>query len=41
MEEIFVKANGINICYEILGEGEPLLLIHGFGVTKEEWIGRC
>jgi len=40
MEEIFVKANGINICYEILGEGEPLLLIHGFGVTKEEWVGQ-
>jgi proline-specific peptidase len=40
MVESFVEANGINICYEILGEGEPLLLIHGFGVTKEEWIGQ-
>ena len=40
MVESFVEANGINICYEILGEGEPLILIHGFGVTKEEWIGQ-
>jgi proline-specific peptidase len=40
MVESFIEANGINICYEILGEGEPLLLIHGFGVTKEEWIGQ-
>lgn len=40
MVENFIEVNGIKICYEILGEGEPLILIHGFGVTKEEWIGQ-
>jgi 3-oxoadipate enol-lactonase len=40
MGESFAEANGIKICYEIAGEGDPLFLIHGFGVTKEEWIGQ-
>jgi len=40
MVESFVNVNGIQICYEILGEGEPIILVHGFGVTKEEWIGQ-
>ena len=26
-----VQANGINIHYEIIGEGEPLLCLHGMG----------
>ena len=29
----FVEANGINLYYEIYGDGEPLLLIHGNGGT--------
>lgn len=40
MTEYFVQANGIKICYEVLGSGYPVILIHGFGVTKEEWIGQ-
>jgi proline-specific peptidase len=34
----FVDVNGIKICYEIQGEGEPLILVHGFGVKKEVWM---
>ena len=34
----FADVNGIKICYEIKGEGEPLLLVHGFGVKKEVWM---
>jgi proline-specific peptidase len=37
MVEAFVKVNGINICYEIFGEGTPLILIHGFGSSKKAW----
>ncbi|MFX0180424.1 MAG: alpha/beta fold hydrolase [Candidatus Hodarchaeota archaeon] len=37
MSEKFAEVNGINICYEILGEGYPLILIHGYGGTKETW----
>ena len=40
MGEQFANVNGIKICYEVLGEGEPLFLLHGFGVTKEQWIGQ-
>lgn len=40
MTEEFVEVNGIQICYEIRGEGDPVVLIHGFGVAKEEWIGQ-
>ncbi|MFX0043319.1 MAG: alpha/beta fold hydrolase [Candidatus Hodarchaeota archaeon] len=35
MTEYFVDLNGIKICYEIFGKGEPLILIHGFGSRKE------
>ena len=38
MTELFADVNGIKICYEVQGEGDPVVLIHGFGVTKEEWI---
>jgi pimeloyl-ACP methyl ester carboxylesterase len=31
------KVNGIEMYYEIFGEGEPLLLIHGGGATIESW----
>jgi 3-oxoadipate enol-lactonase len=31
------KANGINIYYEIHGEGEPLVLIAGYGSNSKSW----
>ena len=31
------KINNINIYYEITGEGEPLLLIHGLGSSIRDW----
>ena len=40
MKPEFALVNGINICYEIYGEGEPVLLVHGFGSKKESWIAQ-
>ncbi len=37
MKELFAEVNGIKLCYEIHGEGEPVILIHGFGSTKDGW----
>ncbi|MFX1312101.1 MAG: alpha/beta fold hydrolase [Promethearchaeota archaeon] len=37
MTELFAEVNGIKICYEVHGEGTPLILIHGWGGSKEEW----
>jgi len=34
------KANGINIYYEIHGEGEPLVLIQGYGSNSSSWISQ-
>ena len=31
------KVNGIEMYYEIFGEGDPLLMIHGGGATIESW----
>ena len=31
------KVNDIEIYYEIIGEGEPLLLIHGLGSSTRDW----
>ena len=31
------KANGIEIYYEIHGEGQPLVLISGLGYTRWQW----
>jgi 3-oxoadipate enol-lactonase len=33
----FEHINGIDICYDLYGSGEPLLLIGGFGMTREFW----
>ncbi|ECD1370601.1 alpha/beta hydrolase, partial [Salmonella enterica subsp. enterica] len=33
----FVEANGIKIHYVEEGEGPPLLLIHGGGLTAKSW----
>ena len=35
MTEFFTKINGIKICYEIFGNGPPIILIQGFGSRKE------
>ena len=40
MVELFADVNGIKICYEILGEGDPIILVHGFGSKKESWIAQ-
>ena len=37
MTELFAEVNGINICYEIHGDGYPVILVHGWGCTKDEW----
>ncbi|MBA7620533.1 hypothetical protein ES703_27884 [subsurface metagenome] len=36
MTELFADVNRIKICYEVQGEGDPVVLIHGFGVKKEQ-----
>lgn len=38
MTELFADVNGIKICYEVKGKGEPVFLIHGFGSKKESWL---
>jgi len=40
MTEFFGEINSIKICYEIQGEGYPLILVHGFGGKKEDWIAQ-
>ncbi|MFX1390904.1 MAG: alpha/beta fold hydrolase [Promethearchaeota archaeon] len=37
MTDLFAEVNGIKICYEIKGKGEPVLLVHGFSDRKEHW----
>ena len=37
MTELYAEVNGIKICYEIHGEGEPIILVHGWGGSKEDW----
>ncbi len=36
-DDLFAEVNGIKICYDIHGEGEPVLLIHGFSDRKEHF----
>lgn len=36
----FAKINGINMYYEVHGEGSPLVLIHGGGSTLHTTFGR-
>ncbi len=40
MTEKFAVVNDIKICYEVHGEGFPIILIHGFGAKKETWIAQ-
>lgn len=37
MAEEFAEVNGIKICYEILGKGDPVVLVHGFSDRKEHF----
>lgn len=37
MTDLFADVNGIKICYDIHGEGEPILLLHGYSDRKEHW----
>lgn len=39
MGELYAQVNDIKICYEIHGEGFPVILVHGFA-KKEFWIGQ-
>jgi len=34
-----VAVNGITLAYRVIGEGEPLVLLHGFGGTGDNWTG--
>ena len=40
MADSYAKINGIKICYEIIGEGYPFLLLHGFGQHKGFWFAQ-
>jgi len=40
MVELFVNVNNVKICYEIHGQGFPLVLLHGFAMYKEFWIAQ-
>ena len=34
----YLQANGLKVFYERFGEGEPILLLHGFGGTgQSDW----
>ncbi len=33
----FVRANGVNVHYEVHCQGEPLLLLHGGSLSGEMW----
>ena len=40
MVEKFVDINGVRICYQIHGDGYPVVLIHGFGSKKESFMAQ-
>ena len=40
MADLFAEGDGIRICYNIHGEGYPVVLIHGFGLHKEFWVAQ-
>ncbi len=40
MTDLFADVNGIRVCYNIHGEGYPIVLIHGFGLHKEFWVAQ-
>lgn len=36
-EDYFVTRDGVKLYYEITGEGDPVLLVHGFVVNSQSW----
>ncbi|MHA1146765.1 MAG: alpha/beta fold hydrolase [Promethearchaeota archaeon] len=40
MSELFADVNGIKLCYQIFGEGEPVVFVHGFGADKQTWLAQ-
>ncbi|MHA1291967.1 MAG: alpha/beta fold hydrolase [Promethearchaeota archaeon] len=40
MTELYAEVRGIKLCYEIHGNGEPIILVHGFGAKKETWVAQ-
>lgn len=34
---MFAELNGARICYDVQGEGDPILLIEGFGANRKFW----
>ena len=40
MVEKFIDINGVRICYQIHGDGYPVVLIHGFGSKKESFMAQ-
>lgn len=38
MEERTINLNNLDINYKIAGEGEPLLILHGWGGSSDSWI---
>jgi len=36
----FAEVNGIKICYEMHGDGYPIILVEGYGAKKEGWIAQ-
>ncbi|MHA1254750.1 MAG: alpha/beta fold hydrolase [Promethearchaeota archaeon] len=37
MADEFVEVNGIKLCYDVHGNGDPVVLLHGFSDRKEHW----
>ncbi len=38
MKEERIKINGLEIYYKIIGEGKPLLILHGWGSRTSRWL---
>lgn len=36
----YLTVDGLRTYYEVLGEGEPVVLLHGGGVTADSWFGQ-
>jgi len=37
MTDLFAEVNGIRLCYDVHGKGDPVILLHGFSDRKEHW----
>src|SRR5689334_13525935 len=37
VESKFAEANGVRLHYLATGQGEPVLLVHGFGQSSQMW----